>query len=54
MSTNDIKDYMGLQFPHIFVTWINDSSCTLKFVSSDQATEAYKKFSMGQATFANK
>ena len=35
MSTGDIKDYMGIQFPDIFVTWINDSSCTIKFDSNE-------------------
>lgn len=37
MSTEDIKDYMGVQFPDIIITWINDSSCTIKFVSQEQA-----------------
>lgn len=31
MSTGDLKDYMGIQYPDIYVTWINDSSCTIKF-----------------------
>jgi hypothetical protein len=53
MSTDDIKDYMGIQFPDIIVTWINDSSCTIKFVSKEQAAEAYMKFSVRPATIAN-
>lgn len=53
MSTDDIKDYMGIQFPDLAITWINDSSCTIKFVSKEQAEEAYMKFSVRPATIAN-
>lgn len=53
MSTGDIKDYMGIQFPDIYVTWINDSSCTIKFDSKEQAATAYMKFSVRPATIVN-
>ena len=35
------------------VTWINDSSCTIKFASNEQASEAYMKFSIRPATIAS-
>ena len=37
MSTNDIKEYMSTQFPELDIKWINDSSCTLKFKSKEDA-----------------
>lgn len=49
MSTENIKEYMGLQFPDLSITWINDSSCTIKFNSADQAADAFKKFSIRPA-----
>ena len=37
MSTRDIKEYLGTQFPSIEIKWINDSSCTLQFTSKEEA-----------------
>ncbi len=45
MSTDEINLYM-MQFPDMKVQWINDSSCTLKFKSNEEAAEAYHKFSV--------
>ena len=41
MSTNDLQFYMGAQFPNLTINWINDSSCTLKFASNEEAELAY-------------
>ena len=41
MSHVDIKEYLGVQFPDIEIKWINDSSCTVKFTSDEQAQSAY-------------
>ena len=46
MSTNDIRNYFGTQFPEIEIKWINDSSCTIKFSGSEEADSAYHKFSV--------
>ena len=53
MSTGDIRVYIGLQYPNIEINWINDSSCTLKFQTNEEAAEAYLKFSVRPATFVN-
>ena len=45
MSNSDIKDYF-LRFPEVQIKWINDSSCTLKFTSAEEAAEAYRVFSI--------
>ena len=50
MSTGDIKMYMGTQFPDLLIKWINDSSCTLKFNSKEDAEQAYMKFSIRPAS----
>ena len=46
MSTGDIKNYFGTQFPEIEIKWINDSSCTIKFTSNEDTDSAYRKFSV--------
>ena len=46
MSTGDLKNYFGTQFPEIDIKWINDSSCTIKFTSNEDADSAYRKFSV--------
>ena len=45
MSTDEINLYM-LPFPEMKVRWINDSSCTLKFKSNEEAAAAYHQFSV--------
>ena len=50
MSTRDIKMYVGTQFPHIDIKWINDSSCTLNFPDKEQADQAYMQFSVRPAS----
>lgn len=50
MSTHDIRNYVGTLFPKVEIKWINDSSCTLKFESNEDAESAYRKFSVRQAS----
>lgn len=45
MSTDEINLYM-FSFPDMKVRWINDSSCTLKFNSNEEAAKAYHQFSV--------
>ncbi len=45
MSTDEINLYM-YSFPTMKVRWINDSSCTLKFNSNEEAARAYNQFSV--------
>ena len=49
MSTRDIKEYLGTQFPSIEIKWINDSSCTLQFTSKEEAEQAYMQYSVRPA-----
>ena len=50
MSTGDIKNYFGTLFPAVHIKWINDSSCTIKFETGEEAESAYKKFSVRPAS----
>jgi hypothetical protein len=49
MSNKDLSVYVGTRFPDVVIKWINDSSCTLKFESQEQAEQAYKTFSVRPA-----
>jgi hypothetical protein len=40
MSTKEIKEHF-MRYTDLVVQWINDSSCTLKFLSPEQAAEGY-------------
>ena len=35
-----------MRYPTMHVQWINDSSCTLKFTREEEASEAYRQFSV--------
>ena len=45
MSTREVYDYF-MRYPNISVKWINDSSCTIKFQTKEEADSAYHEFSV--------
>jgi hypothetical protein len=45
MSNKDIKIYL-IHFPYVRINWINDSSCTLKFATPEEADRAYFMYSV--------
>lgn len=53
MSTEDIKKYFeGFGAPKE-ITWINDSSCRVKFENADFARKAYQAFALTTNTEQN-
>eukprot|EP00347_Sterkiella_histriomuscorum_P000683 403374902 len=53
MSTDDIQSYIGDQFggeSGVQITWINDSSCRIKFENEQLAQRAYQLSSMSSNT----
>lgn len=45
MSTHEVKQYF-MRYPSVEVKWINDSSCTIKFASNEEAAAAYHELSI--------